>query len=128
MSDNEKFTYSYSAENQEEIEKIRKKYLPKEDDKMQQLRRLDEGVTQKAMIASLSVGIIGALILGFGMSCVMVWADKLFAVGIIIGIIGIAVIAAAYPIYNYISKKQRFKIAPQILELTDELMQKTDNR
>lgn len=117
----ETFTYSYSATQQEEINNIRQKYLPQKDDKMEQLRRLDSGVTKKGMIASLSVGVISALILGVGMCCTMLWADKYFVLGIIVGIIGIAGVIAAYPIYNHITKKEREKVAPQILKLTDEL-------
>lgn len=121
--ENKTFTYSYSAKQQEEINNIRKKYLPQEDNKMEQLRRLDRNVTKKGMIASLTVGIISALILGVGMCCTMVWGDRLFALGIIVGIIGIAGIAAAYPIYNHITEKEREKAAVQILELADELTQ-----
>lgn len=121
--ENKTFTYSYSAKQQEEINNIRKKYLPQEDNKMEQLRRLDRNVAKKGMIASLTVGIISALILGVGMCCTMVWGDRLFALGIIVGIIGIAGIAAAYPIYNHITEKEREKAAVQILELADELTQ-----
>ena len=121
--ENKTFTYSYSAKQQEEINNIRKKYLPQEDNKMEQLRKLDRNVTKKGMIASLTVGIISALILGVGMCCTMVWGDRLFALGIIVGIIGIAGIAAAYPIYNHITEKEREKAAVQILELADELTQ-----
>ena len=88
---------------------------------MEQLRNLDRSVTNKAMIISLTVGIIGTLILGFGMSCSMVWTDKLFVVGIIVGIVGIAILSVAYPLYNRTIKKERAKIAPQILKLTEEL-------
>lgn len=118
----ETFSYTYSAKEQAEIQKIREKYIPKEADKMEQLRRLDKSVTDKSTTVSLVVGIVGALVLGFGMSCCMVWTDKLFVVGIIVGIIGIALVCAAYPIYNYVTKKEREKIAPEIIKLTDELM------
>lgn len=116
------FKYTYSAEQQEEIRKIRKKYVQKEENKMEQLRRLDASVTQKANAISIAVGFFGTLLLGIGMSCTMVWSDSLFILGIIIGIIGIAVVSAAYPIYNYVTKKEREKIAPEIIRLTDELM------
>ncbi|MGN0529127.1 MAG: hypothetical protein ACI4IE_08330 [Eubacterium sp.] len=122
------FTYSYSSKQQEEINAIRKKYMPAENDKMQQLRRLDEGVTRKAMAVSLSVGVIGAFLLGIGMCCTMVWADKYFVIGIIVGVIGIGFIAGAYPIYSYVIKKERRKIAPQIIKLTDELTQDKQRR
>jgi type II secretory pathway pseudopilin PulG len=51
----------------------------------------------------------------------MVWADKYFIIGIVVGIIGIAILVAAYPLFVHITKKQREKIAPEILRLTEEL-------
>ena len=118
---NETFCYTYSATEQAEIQNIRKKYTAPEESKMEQLRRLDASVTRKGTIIAIAIGVIGALILGLGMSCVMVW-DGLFIPGIIIGILGIICIIAAYPIYIRIIKKQREKLAPEIMRLTDELM------
>ncbi|MBQ8814396.1 MAG: hypothetical protein IJZ85_07880 [Lachnospiraceae bacterium] len=116
------FNYTYSAGEQEEIKKIRQKYMPKELDKMEQLRRLDQSVTRKGTSVSIIVGTIGALILGLGMSCAMVWAGVLFFPGIVIGIIGMGVTALAYPVYIHITKKERERVAPEILRLTEELM------
>lgn len=121
MKNNETFSYTYSAAQQEEIKKIREKYAPKEADKMELLRRLDAGATKKGTIISLACGIIGVLVLGVGMCCCLVWID-LFVLGIIVGIIGIAMLSAAYPLYSSIIKKEREKIAPEIIRLTDELM------
>ncbi len=121
MENKETFSYTYSAKQQEEIKKIREKYVPKEADKMEQLRRLDARVTHKGTVISLVVGITGALILGTGMSMCMVWTE-LFVLGIIVGIIGIAAVSLAYPLYSYVTKKEREKIAPEIIRLTDELM------
>ncbi|MBQ7800895.1 MAG: hypothetical protein IJ375_01065 [Oscillospiraceae bacterium] len=114
------FEYTYSAPRQEEIRRIRQKYLPKEEDKMEQLRRLDRSAAQKGMSMSLTVGVLGALILGVGMCCCMVW--ELFIPGIIIGILGIAGVSLAYPLYVRITEKEREKIAPEILRLTEELL------
>lgn len=116
------FSYTYSAKQQEEIKNIRKKYLPKEEDKMEQLRKMDQNAAKPGKIVSLTLGIVGTLTLGVGMCCTMVWADKLFIPGIVIGVIGIAAVLAAYPVYTHITKKQREKIAPEILRLTEELM------
>ena len=115
------FDYSYSARQQEEIKAIRKKYLPQEEGKLERLRRLDRSVTRKGTVVAMIVGVIGCLILGFGMSCVTVWADTLFLAGILIGAVGIACILLAYPLYQLITRRQRKKIAPEILRLTDEL-------
>ena len=125
--ENNSFEYTYSAQRQQEVEAIRKAYLPKEEDKMEQLRRLHAVPTQKAQAASLAVGIIGALILGTGMSLCMTdigaFLGRLAMVfGIVVGLVGMVLAALAYPVYNRVLKKQRQKIAPQILHLSEELL------
>ena len=130
--DKETFYYTYCAKEAEEIKAIRKKYAPLEEkeDKLQQLRRLDASVVQKAKAISLVFGVIGALVLGTGMSLVMTDIGKSIGlgealsmiVGIPMGVLGIALVGIAYPVYNRIIKKEREKIAPMIIKLTDELM------
>lgn len=127
MEQNESFRYTYSAEQQKEIEAIRKKYLPKEDDKMEQLRMLHALPTRRAQASAISVGVIGLLVLGTGMSLAMtdfgaILGDLALVIGIFTGIIGMVLIALAYPTYNRVLKNQRKRIAPEILKLTDELM------
>ena len=123
------FEYTYSAQRQKEVEEIRKAYLPKEEDKMEQLRKLHAIPTQKAQAASLAVGIIGALILGTGMSLCMTelgaaLGHLAMVMGVIIGLVGMILVTLAYPIYNRTLKKERNKIAPDILRITDELLYK----
>lgn len=132
MENKESFNYTYSAKEQEEIKSIRKKYAVPEqtEDKMAQLRRLDAAVTKKATSVSLVLGGIGALILGMGMSLAMTDIGNIIGlgggmamlIGILIGIVGILLVGAAYPVYNSIINKEREKIAPEIIRLTDELM------
>ena len=118
----ESFNYSYSAAQQAEIKKIREKYTPREETKMEQLRRLDESTAKPGIIVSLIVGVIGTLVMGVGMCCTMVWADSMFIPGIVIGVMGMFGMGAAYPIYSFITKKRREKLAPDIIRLTDELL------
>ena len=124
MDNNTTFNYTYSAKEQEEIKRIREKYATptKKETSMEQLRRMDESATKGAAVVSLIVGIAGALILGIGMCCTMVWGDKLFVPGIIIGLVGIAGVCAAYPLYARMVKKKRAELAPEIMRLTDELL------
>ena len=126
----EEFKFTYSAKEQEELRKIRQKYVPKEVDRMEQLRKLDAGVTRKAVVISLVAGIIGALVLGFGMSLIMTDVGETLGLygkievvlGVAIGMIGVVLVSVAYPIYNRIARKERERIAPEIIRLTDELM------
>ena len=121
MNNNE-FQYTYSAAQQNEIKKIRKKYLPKEEttDKMELLRKLDKSAETPGVIVALILGIVGTLLLGVGMCCVLMWTD-FFALGIIVGILGIITLSLAYPAYKKITQRKREIIAPEILRLTDEL-------
>lgn len=126
-SDNNSFEYTYSAQRQQEVEKIRKVYLPKEEDKMEQLRKLHAIPTQKAQAAAIAIGVVGALILGTGMSLCMTelggaLGNLAMFLGIMVGIGGIVLVALAYPFYNRILKRERERIAPDILRLTDELL------
>lgn len=127
MENHENFRYTYSAQQQKEVEAIRNKYLPKEEDKMEQLRKLHAMPAQKAQAASLAVGILGTLILGTGMSLAMTdlgaaLGTLSMVLGIVVGIVGMVLVALAYPVYNRVLKKNREKIAPRILGLTDELL------
>lgn len=117
------FKYTYSAKQQEEVENIRQKYIPSKENKMEQLRKLDKDAEMPGTITSIIIGIFGTLLLGIGLTCTLVWT-QFFILGIIVGIIGVVAISAAYPIFEFITKKQREKIAPQILKLTEELMDK----
>lgn len=124
------FVYTYSAKEQDEIKRIRQKYEKQEEDGMSRLRKLDDKVTQKATVMSLVPGIIGALVLGMGMSLIMTDFGAILgmteivkvAVGIVVGILGMVLVALAYPTYRKVLKEERDKIAPEILKLTEELM------
>lgn len=116
------FEFTYSAREQDEVRKIREKYMPTQPDKMELLRRLDRSVTQKGTVVSIIIGVVGTLIMGLGMCCCMVFEDVWFIPGIVIGLVGIGTLALAYPVYNRITQKERDRLAPEILRLTDELM------
>lgn len=126
------FSYTYSAKEQAELKRIREKYTPptETEDKMERLRRLDAGVTRKAQTVSLFLGIVGVLILGAGMSLCMSdfadilgsYRDRAMVIGVAIGLVGGIIASLAYPIHNLIVRRERKRIAPEIIRLTDELM------
>lgn len=118
------FTYTYSAKDQSEVQRIRQKYLPQEEDKMEKLLRLDRSVAHKAQIISLTTGFAGTMLLGLSMCLIMTSLKERLgvAVGVIIGVIGTGMLAAAYPIYQKVSERERERIAPEVIRLTNELM------
>ena len=125
--ENPSFEYTYSAQQKQEVEAIRRKYLPKEEDKMEQLRRLHYSATQKAQAASIALGVIGTLIFGLGLSLCLTDLSGFLGgtamfVGIPVGLGGLVVLALAYPVYNTVLRRERKKIAPEILRLTEDLL------
>ena len=127
---NNGFKYTYSASEQAELKSIRAKYTESEESPIERIRRLDNRVTGRAQSISLALGVVGILILGFGLSLILSDLKYIFGdntvlaivIGSVLGIIGGIPIAIAYPAYNYVLKREQKKVAPEILKLTDELM------
>lgn len=132
QNENGGFSYTYSGKEREDVLRIREKYTPTEPQKpdpMQELIRLDAGVTRKATVCSLIAGILGSLLLGLGMSLFMTDLSAAFpnmglalAATLVLGTAGMVLIALAYPIYKKVTETERKRIAPEILRLTDELL------
>ena len=122
MENKNTFEYTYSSERQKEIEAIRRKYEPKAEDKMEQLRKLDRDTEKPGTIIAITVGVIGLLIFGAGLSLAMVWKETMLVVGVLVGLLGMILMASALPVYKIVTKKQREKVASQILALSEELM------
>lgn len=125
--DKQSFEYTYSPQVRQEVEDIRREYLPREADKMEKLRSLHAVPTKKAQAAAIALGVVGALILGTGMSlCMTDLAPALgslgMVLGIVIGLVGLAMVAMALPVYQRTLARERKKIAPEILRLSEELL------
>lgn len=120
--ENNTFTYNYSAERNKEVESIRNKYLPKEENKLERLKSLDRKVQGAGMIESLCLGVVGALIFGIGMCFGLDvfggadWLSLLFC------LLGGIIMIPAYPLYLRVSRKTRAELTPEILRLSEEIM------
>jgi hypothetical protein len=121
MNNTNTFEYNYSADRAKEVEAIRRKYEGPAEDKFEQLKALDRRAEKRGQILSIAIGIIGILILGTGMSMVMVGQVPYFIPGVIIGIVGFVALGTAYPIYKTVTKKDRDKVAGQVLELVKQI-------
>lgn len=120
---NEKFEYTYSAENQAEINAIKQKYMPKQtddrEDAMKRLRKLDASCERTAQITALTVGIIGTLIFGLGLTFCLEWSSLIL--GIVLMAVGAAIAVPAKFIYDKVLKSRREKAAPEIMRLSELL-------
>ena len=120
--ENNTFNYNYSAPQNREVEHIRRKYMPHEENKLETLKKLDLRVQTAGLIEGLCVGTIGALVFGIGMCFFLevfagaAWLSAIFM------IIGTLIMMPAYPIYKRIARKTKAKLTPEILRLSDEIM------
>ena len=105
-------------------ESVAKDYMPKETNKVRQLKKLDEKAKKPAYITALSVGVVGALLLGIGMCFSMeILGSGLVAMvfGVVLGVLGIAICIVNYPLYLKLLKKGKEKYAYEIIELAKEI-------
>ena len=125
MNQENSFYYKYSAEENKEIEEIRKKYLPVVESKVDELKRLDAQVQNSGVTAALCIGVVGSLIFGTGMCFsmqVLGTGILTMILGMILGIAGALVMAMAYPVYRKKQQKMKEILAPKILELSNEIL------
>ena len=106
------------------IEKIRSSYLEKEITKFDELKELDKKVKRPAQIFAYVYGSISSLVLGTGMCLAMKIIGDIMAVGIVVGLVGIALTLTTYPIFKAMLKRRKNKYAKQIFELSDSLLNK----
>ena len=124
MNQDTTFVYKYSAKENKEVQEIRNKYLPREESKLEELKRLDYMVQRSGIIESLCFGIGGALVFGLGLCLAMqIIGNGIFMItlGVFLGIIGMCGMFAAYPVYRKVFSATKEKYTPRILELTAEL-------
>ncbi|MBQ8174383.1 MAG: hypothetical protein IJ009_03175 [Clostridia bacterium] len=122
MENRDTFTYQYSAKRNREVENIRKKYMPKEENKLDTLRALDRRVQSAGQLQGLTLGILGCLLFGIGMCFGLGVFAGVTWLSIPFGIIGIAVMIPAYPVSRHIARKTKTELTPRILQLSEEIM------
>lgn len=127
--DNNTFDYTYSAQEHEELLSLQKKYKTdspadktEREATMEELRKLDKSTSRPGKILTVFMLVVGILLFGTGMSLVTVFSETLFALGVVVGVIGIAIVGLTFPIRNTVNNKQKKKNAPKILALTERLL------
>lgn len=122
----EKFKYEYDAPSQkekDEIYRIRNKYTfdDNNNDLYLKLKKLDNKVQNPPTIISITLGVIGILTFGLGITFFLEWKNIWF-IGIPFFILGLIIICFCYPIYKIIYKVQYKKYSNRIIELANELL------
>ena len=129
MSQNEKRYLVMKKNDQQFIaQKIRAQYMEKEPSELDELRLLDAKVKKPANLFAYLFGSFSAIVMGAGMSLVMtdvgsyVGMENPMIPGIVIGVIGMALAIANYPIYKSILNRRRSKYSAEILTLSEKII------
>lgn len=117
-------TYQVTERDQKRAESIRRQYIPREENKMEQLQKLDNKVKLPGKIAGGILGIIGALVMGAGMSLVMVWGNMIM--GLALSIPGLVVFLLAFLVHYLITSSRKKKYANEIMRLSDDVVKKKE--
>jgi len=110
------------------VQKIRTQYTEKERTDLDELKELDKKVKRPANVFAYIFGSISATLLGSGMSLVMTDIAETVGIrnpmlyGIIIGVAGLIMAIANFPIYKGILGSRRKKYADKIIALSDKLI------
>ncbi len=107
-----------------EVNKIREQYISKTESqtKLDTLKKLDAKVKRPAEIFGYTFGTVGTLVLGVGMCLALKVIGNILPLGVVVGVVGIAMISANYFIYNHILKRNKAKYAKEIVALSDDIL------
>ena len=110
------------------VQKIRTQYTEKEHTGLDELKALDAKVKKPANIFGYTYGSVSAIVMGAGMSLVMtdigsvVGLASAMVPGIAIGVVGMGMALTTYPIYKRILNSRKKKYAPEIMALSEKIM------
>ena len=110
------------------VQKIRTQYTEKQHTELDELKELDAKVKRPASVFAYIYGSVSAIVMGSGMSLVMTEIGTIIGIsnamlpGVVIGVVGMAMALSTYPIYKKILAARKKKYAPEILALSDRIV------
>ena len=110
------------------VQKIRTQYTEKQHTELDELKALDAKVKKPANTFGYTYGCVSAIVMGTGMSLVMtdigsvVGLASAMVPGIAIGVVGLGMALTTYPIYKRILNSRKKKYAPEIMALSEKIM------
>ena len=110
------------------VQKIRTQYTEKQHTELDALKELDAKVKRPANVFAYTYGAVSAVVMGAGMSLVMTEIGAIIGLasamvpGIVIGVVGMGMALSTHPIYKKMLSARKKKYAPEILKLSEKIM------
>ena len=109
-------------------EQLANEYARINSSKVVALRKLDRKAKLPANVFAYSLGTVSALVFGTGMCLAMKVIGPgsvgSFAVGVVLGIVGMMGVAVNYPLHKELLERGKQKYAFEIIELAKEISEK----
>lgn len=112
------------------VQQIRDQYTEKKPTELDALKKLDAQVKAPAAAFAYAFGSLSALVMGAGMSLVQTDVGSAIGLkttrtpGIVLGLAGMAMAIANYPIHKSFLENRKKEYAGRILELSDKILNK----
>ena len=113
---------AYKAQIAYEVNQIRSKYLPQDQNKLEQLKKLDKQVTVPGKKAIFIMVLISLALLAGGISLIAFFNQKFILAGTICCVLSLSCAFMIKPVFNFVTEKERTRLAPQIMRLSDEIL------
>lgn len=110
----------YKAQIAYEVNQIRSKYLPQDQNKLDQLKKLDKQVTVPGKKTIAVMILISLILLAGGISLIVLL--NLLLAGTICCVLSLSCAFLIKPVYNFVTEKERTRLAPQIMRLSNEIL------
>ncbi len=111
---------AYKAQIAFEVNQIRSKYLPQDQNKLEQLKKLDKQATKPGKKAVVIMILISLALIGTGIPLIAL-LNQILA-GTICCVLSLSCAFLIKPVYGFVTEKERTRLAPQIMRLSDEIL------
>ena len=111
---------AYKAQIAFEVNQIRNKYLPQDQNKLEQLKKLDKQATVPGKKAVIIMILISLALIGTGIPLIALL--NLILPGTICCVLSLSCAFLIKPVYGFVTEKERTRLAPQIMRLSDEIL------
>lgn len=104
-------------------------YTEKAPTRLDELRALDKKVKRPALVVGYTLGAIGAIVMGSGMSLVMTDIGAILdipyamPIGIAVGVVGMLIAGLSYPVGKKILSARKKKYAGEISRLSHSILE-----
>ncbi len=111
----------YTPKEQKAIAALHQRYESEVETPLQKAQRIDQASRHRILIATLFFAMTAIIMATLGISSCLLWHVRLLPLGCAIGACGLTLCCMIPYIYKRMKKAERDRVAPQIIELLNQI-------